>query len=432
MTSTSTNLEYLVVGTGRSGTLYAAKLLTALGFPCGHERIFNGGEEKDVSLTIEQGNNNSACGIHFGLEFEGRPIAESSYMAVPFLERNSLKDCTIIHVVRDPLKVIRSFLNNLLFFREDRANFRHAQEQFLYEHLPHLEFLPDPVSRACFYYLRWNQMIEESIGGRKYLLYPIESGPDTVLKFLGLSSEQVALPDDSCNAYSKWPEHMRIATDLPPVTDEEIESCFLWKEVAALSQKYGYSHSTKGLHQPDRTQIARRLVRSNSSFSAPAEKPLCYPVQPRLVQENFHSFNIIQYKDSFFAIHQDVGSLDLTCASTLQKETLKKNGKLFCESTLSEVRVLIHLLDSDRKQESIFAEIFKAQNQGRQSMDSIRGIEAELRNMNEALHRTEASVVSLRPWYRKLAGKARRSWQSIHESVKSRFFPKESSVPASG
>ncbi len=148
MISTRTNLEYLVVGTGRSGTLYAAKLLTALGFPCGHERIFNGSDLSELPRLMDRDSDNSACGKHFGLEFAGRPVAESSYMAVPFLDHESLKDCRIIHVVRDPLKVIRSFLNNLLFFREARANFRHAQEQFLYEHLPHLELLPDRVTRS--------------------------------------------------------------------------------------------------------------------------------------------------------------------------------------------------------------------------------------------------------------------------------------------
>ncbi|HEV3385052.1 MAG TPA: hypothetical protein VG097_09555 [Gemmata sp.] len=433
MTSPRNSLEYLVVGTGRSGTLYAAKLLTALGKPCGHERIFTGGEPTETSPGIEHGGENSACGKHFGLEFDGPPVAESSYMAVPFMEHECLKNSTIIHVVRDPLNVIRSFLNNLLFFREDRASFRHAPEQFLYEHLPHLEFLPDPVSRACFYYLRWNQMIEESIGDRRYLLFPIENGPDTLLKLMGLDSGEHALPDNSCNAYSKWPDHMRIATDLPTVTDEEIQTCFLWKEVATLARKYGYNHAIKGPHQFNRALIAKHANRVPTIYtSQTTEKPLCYPMQPRLVQENFHSFNLIQFKDAFFGVHQDVGSLDLTSMSPTQQENLRKNGKLFRESSLSELRVLIHLLERERKQESISAEILKAQSQGRQSLDSIRCIEAELRNMNEALHRTEANVVRLRPWYRKLGGKVRRGWQAIQESVKSRFIQKRSSVPAKG
>jgi hypothetical protein len=444
MTTARTNLEYLVVGTGRSGTLYAAKLLTAVGIPCGHERIFNGGDISNVSHVIEQGGDNSACGMHFGLEFEGRPIAESSYMAVPFLDHETLKDSTIIHVVRDPLKVIRSFLNNLLFFREDRPKFRHAQEQFLYDHLPHLEFLPDPVSRACFYYLRWNQIIEESIGDRNRLLYPIENGPETVLKFLGLTTGQVNLPDDSCNAYAKWPQHMRIATDLPAIAEEEIKACFLWKEVATLAKKYGYSHDLKGLHQFDRARITHRPIRASYSSESQTETPLCYPVQPRMVQEDFRNYNIIQVKDAFYAVHRDVGPLDLTQLGPLRQETLGKNGKLFCDSSLSGLKVQVQLFESEKKQESIIAELFKvqnqtqnlAQNQGSQTLDSTLRIEAELRNMNETLHRTlrqtEALAAHFRPWYRKLAGRLKHGWQSIHESVKSRFTPKQSSLPANG
>ena len=34
-------LKYLVTGTGRSGTVYMARLLTSLGIPCSHEMIFD-------------------------------------------------------------------------------------------------------------------------------------------------------------------------------------------------------------------------------------------------------------------------------------------------------------------------------------------------------------------------------------------------------
>ena len=37
----ASNLKYLIVGTGRSGTGYVSQLLTLNGVPCGHEDIFN-------------------------------------------------------------------------------------------------------------------------------------------------------------------------------------------------------------------------------------------------------------------------------------------------------------------------------------------------------------------------------------------------------
>ena len=34
------NLKYIIASTGRSGTVYMARLLTSVGVPCGHESIF--------------------------------------------------------------------------------------------------------------------------------------------------------------------------------------------------------------------------------------------------------------------------------------------------------------------------------------------------------------------------------------------------------
>ncbi len=256
-------------------------------------------------------------------------------------------------------------------------------------------------------------MIEESIGDRKYLLYPIENSPETVLKFMGIASDRVNLPDDSCNAYSKWPDHMRITTSLPPITDEEIQACFLWKEVATLASKYGYSHASKGSVSLMRAQIARHS--SSVSFFTPAQpdKPLCYPLEPRMVQENFHNYNIIQFKDAFFAIHREVGSVDLIHLSASEQETLRKNDKLFSEASLFELRVAIQLFVAEQKQAEIQLELQKALDQGRKSLESLHRIEPEVVNLHRAIHRTEVRVAHLRPWYRKLAGKLR---QTIHRS----------------
>src|SRR6516165_7960197 len=68
--SSSHKLQYLVVGTGRSGTVYLARLLTSIKIPCGHERVFNG-EDIDAALAIlEQGGSNSWCSQVCGLESE--------------------------------------------------------------------------------------------------------------------------------------------------------------------------------------------------------------------------------------------------------------------------------------------------------------------------------------------------------------------------
>jgi hypothetical protein len=329
--STAIKLQYLVVGTGRSGTVYVAKLLTAAGFPCSHERIFTGGDPAEAARILEAGGKNSECSTHFGLEFAGPPVAESSYMAVPFLEHEALRHCSLIHVVRDPLKVLRSFLNNILFFRENRFEHCHAQEQFIRTHLPHLDLLPDPASRACYYYLRWNQMVQEAAAGRKYLLYRIETGAQPVLDFLGRAST-VVLPDDTCNAYHKWPEHMRVASNLPPISDEEIQRCVLWKEVASLAAAWGYSYPTRIPRLPSGFRFPSQAAPSQSA------KPTCYPLQPKMIEANFHSFNLIQYKESFLAVHQELGPLDLTQLSADDKKRLEARGRLLIEESLQALK----------------------------------------------------------------------------------------------
>ena len=255
-------------------------------------------------------------------------------MAVPFLGHDRLRNCTLIHIVRDPLKVIGSFLNNLLFFREDRPGYRHAQEQFLYDHLPHLESLPDPVSRACYYYLRWNQTIEEAGRGRRYLLYPIERGPGVLLEFLSRSPESVELQDAACNAYARWPDHMRLATNLPAVSDDEIRACFLWKEVAALARTYGYAHPDK-----EYWPLHRGPIRATTKARDPAaERPLCFPLQPRLIEEDFHAFNVIQHRDVFYGVHQEAGPLDLAGLTPAERDRLKSSDRLFASGSVAELK----------------------------------------------------------------------------------------------
>lgn len=89
-------IELLVTGTGRCGTGYVSKLLTASGIPCGHEEVYT------------------------PLGIQNRPdlVAEASWCAVPFLKDFQGR---IVHLVRHPMDVIRSFLG-IRFFTQDLAS----------------------------------------------------------------------------------------------------------------------------------------------------------------------------------------------------------------------------------------------------------------------------------------------------------------------
>ena len=122
------NLKYLVTGTGKCGTVFMARFLTSLGIPCGHESIFDWkgykwAEKRLANKERIELSNTSKSSYH-PQAVPGQRIvqlekwidineleAESSYMAAPFLGRDILKDVTIIHIVRNPIKVVNSFCN---------------------------------------------------------------------------------------------------------------------------------------------------------------------------------------------------------------------------------------------------------------------------------------------------------------------------------
>ncbi len=321
-------LRYIVVGTGRSGTVSVAKWLTRAGVACSHERFFRGTDADDLvrALTVPHTHAaNSDCSTHFGLEPLEMPIAESSFMAVPFLEHPVLRDCAIIHVVRDPLKVIRSLLNNICYFRTDDPEQAHAGEQFIRRHLPHLDVLPDAATRACYYYLRWNQMIEEAAGARRYLRHAIENGPGPVLDFVG-ADPGLDVPDDpACNAYRHWPDHLRVECELPPVSDDEIQACPFWKEVATLAVHYGYSYHTR--FDPS-LRCADGPARTRRPEGRSAAGPVCYPAEPRLLQDDYYGYSIVQYRKEFIGVDRMLGPVDVRHLTTAAMTAAWADGRL--------------------------------------------------------------------------------------------------------
>ena len=76
-------MRVLITGTGRCGTGWMARALTAAGAPCGHEAAFTARRHGDCDW-----------------------VAESSWLAAPYLDR--LDGVYVVHLVRDPLKTIAS------------------------------------------------------------------------------------------------------------------------------------------------------------------------------------------------------------------------------------------------------------------------------------------------------------------------------------
>lgn len=249
-------LQYLVTGTGRSGSVYLANLLTRSGLPCGHESIFTpwGLEEAlarlDGRSTIQvSAISLESCGNWF--EGAGEVVADSSYMAAPFLDQAVLRDTRIIHVVRHPMDVINSFVIGLNYFQDWLPS--DVWHRFMYTHVPELRLDYHPLDRAALYYVRWNQMIEERSAGKAYFFCPVETITQKLFDYLGRRcTDEKLLAARTVNGRMDGKPQYEFA---------DIPSASLRRELRRLAERYGYLMPAGRLGE-------RRAERGNAPFSA--------------------------------------------------------------------------------------------------------------------------------------------------------------------
>lgn len=136
--------RFIVVGSGRSGTGWAAELLSRLHIPTGHEVVFN------PQKIFEAG----------GIPDWEYNRGESSWLVAPFLGDLAMPG---VHLVRNPLEVVRSMMG-IGFF--DRTNPGHkVYEDFAMAGVgedwdaPPLDEA-EHLDRVCAFIVRWNEMIE--------------------------------------------------------------------------------------------------------------------------------------------------------------------------------------------------------------------------------------------------------------------------------
>jgi hypothetical protein len=160
-------LRVLVTGCARSGTGYAAALLSRLGLPCGHERLFAPG-----SLRGPDGAWDAPP------RWPGSVPAESSWLAAPFLERLPA-GTLVVHQLRHPLAVMRSNLRIGFFARPS------GYLDFARAHLPGLE-RGTPLAQAARYWVGWNALVERAAAARglAYLRLRLEEVDERTLREL--------------------------------------------------------------------------------------------------------------------------------------------------------------------------------------------------------------------------------------------------------
>lgn len=129
--------DYLITGTGRSGTRYAATLMTELGYPCSHETWYN-----------------------IYAECSGPPGGESSWLAVPRLPIPR----PTVQLVRHPHKVLESRVSSM-FLSFNREGPKTRWETYATVNMgwdavePSVE-IEVLTERNVEFILRWSEMIE--------------------------------------------------------------------------------------------------------------------------------------------------------------------------------------------------------------------------------------------------------------------------------
>jgi hypothetical protein len=177
-----------------------AEWLTKSGIPCGHEAVFS----------------------YRGYTPQSGLVADSSWLAVPYL---GLYTGRIVHIVRHPLAVIRSFIGTGHFGPFGPKHRERRWYQFMALYFGYTD--GPPVQQAMRYYLRWNAEIMRFTRER----HRIEDMP--VEDFLSsVGGAACFAPEPTTNAHKKRTPLGRL-----PRTG-------YFDELATMAERYGYDPDT--------------------------------------------------------------------------------------------------------------------------------------------------------------------------------------------
>lgn len=191
----------LITGCPRSGTAYMARLFTEAGIPCGHEQEIHNNKGQPMEMVRNA-------------------KAESSWLAVPYLSQ--FKD--IIHITRNPFKVINSMLN-VGFLDEEKGDI-----EYISQSLPEILEIKG-IEQYVYFWTEWNKLIENHTKKR----YNIEDINKDPRKFLSQYIEPKQIyKDTECNTWKNQVKYTNNIT-LNDIPDGEIKNNFI-----ELKTKYNY------------------------------------------------------------------------------------------------------------------------------------------------------------------------------------------------
>lgn len=230
-------LLFVVTGCGRSGTGYMAKVMSEIGYACGHERVFN---------------------IYERPPFAARELkGDASWLAAPFVQH--LDGTLVLHQVRHPVEVIRSFAG-LRFFSVrpgawSRMRYWARKRGLVNTRVPETIFMEyvdrfcpsvfrgrGGLERAIRYWVHWNTMVENAAAasGAPYLRYRVEdlSVPllSEIITLLGRRPKSELISSILGNVPSTVNQRQR---DLS-ITPRQIAQSSSGSKLVSLAERYGY------------------------------------------------------------------------------------------------------------------------------------------------------------------------------------------------
>jgi hypothetical protein len=224
-------IKYLFTGTGRCGTVFTARLMNLIGIPCGHESIFTyeGLDAAKARINRRKAIIQSNVYAHSLAEeheiFVDSLIAESSYMAAPFLSDHVFIETVVFHLIRHPEDYVQSLANYLNFLQNPYP--MNEYETFKFKHVPELAGKMPKYDRCALYYIRWNQMIAKHNPDYVFKTEEIEKK----LLDLFLYKKEVNLPKDVNTCKKQNVERFRI---------DMIESVEIRKSLEQIGKQYGF------------------------------------------------------------------------------------------------------------------------------------------------------------------------------------------------
>lgn len=137
--------KIVIAGLPRGGTCYMHLLLKACGIECGHEQVF---------------------GVHQRVSDQGdwdrfpNKVAEVSWRAAPYLENLDDGGFFRVHLTRDPLKQMASWIKSFLDGGADLSVGIYGK------YLPKLHKMMGRFEAAAHQHIQWNSMIEDRVDTR--------------------------------------------------------------------------------------------------------------------------------------------------------------------------------------------------------------------------------------------------------------------------